>query len=300
MKPPAFDYERPDSVRAALEALSKHGAAAKLLAGGQSLIPMLNARALAPARLIDVSRLQELQFINEEAGALRIGALTTHNAVLRSPLVASACPILVEAYKHVGSHTVRNRGTFGGSLCLNDSAAEMPLVAGLLGATMIVRSSWGSRTIPTAEFFKGPFATSLAPNEMLAEVRIPRPPAGHGFSFLEVSQRYGDRALILAGCLVSIRYGVAWDVRIGLGHAGPGAARLRAAEAAIEGKPPSAAAIEAAAAAVVAQIKPEADMHADAQYRRDVATTLTRRMLHTALARVGHPLEGGQQYGRAS
>lgn len=167
MKPPVFDYERPQDLRAALEALSRHGGKAKLLAGGQSLIPMLNMRLLSPGRLIDVSRLAELQYIVEEYGQLRIGALTTHNTILRSPAVAANCSIMTEAYAHVANHSVRNRGTLGGNLCHNDPAFEMPLVVTLLGGTMIARSARATRTMAADRFFKAPFATDLAPEEML-------------------------------------------------------------------------------------------------------------------------------------
>ena len=122
---------------------------------------------------------------------------------------------MVEAYQHVANHSIRNRGTLGGNLCHNDPAFEMPLVVTLLGASMVARSARSSRTITAERFFKAPFATDLAADEMLVEVRVPRLPAGHGYSFLEVSQRYGDRALIAAGCLLTIRYGTCRDVRIG-------------------------------------------------------------------------------------
>ena len=177
MKPPVFEYERPANVRAALDALSKHGSKAKLLAGGHSLVPMLNLRRVAPGRLIDVSRLTELQYIIEEYGQLRIGALTTHNTILRSPVVAAGCPIMVEAYQHVANHSIRNRGTIGGNLCHNDPAFEIPLVVTLLGGSMVARSARSSRTIAAERFFKAPFATDLAADEMLIEIRVPRLPA---------------------------------------------------------------------------------------------------------------------------
>ncbi len=289
MKPPPFEYERPESLRGALEALSKGGSGAKLLAGGQSLIPMLNARTVSPSRLIDVSRLTELQYVLDDFSGLRIGALTTHNAVLASPVAAAACPILVEAYAHVGGHCIRNRGTIGGSLCLNDPTSEMPLVAALVNASMVIRSSWGARTVAAADFFRGPFETALQPNEMLCEIRIPKLANGHGSSFLEVSQRVNDRALIAAGCILSLPYGVCTDVRIGLRNAGSNASRIRSAEAELEGKAPSDAAIEAAAAAAARAIDPGSDMHADAAYRRDVAATLVARAARIALARTARP-----------
>jgi aerobic carbon-monoxide dehydrogenase medium subunit len=290
MKPPAFEYERPASLRAALDALSKHGGKAKLLAGGHSLIPQLNLRQLSPGRLIDIGRLTELQYIIEEYGQLRIGALTTHNTIFRSPAVAAACPIMVEAYAHVANHSIRNRGTLGGNLCHNDPAFEMPLVMMLLGASMVARSARSTRTIAAERFFKAPFATDLAADEMLVELRVPRQPAGHGYAFLEVSQRYGDRALIAAGALLTIRYGNCRDVRIGFCDAVHNVARLGAAEAALEGKPATPANIAATADAVARNLAAAGDLHADEAYRRDVAATLTHRMLRTACARAGQAM----------
>jgi CO/xanthine dehydrogenase FAD-binding subunit len=290
MKPPVFDYERPPNVRAALDALSKYGGQAKLLAGGHGLIPQLNLRQISPGRLIDIGRLTELQYIIEEYGQLRIGALTTHNTILRSPAVAAGCPIMVEAYPHVANHSIRNRGTLGGNLCQNDPAFEMPLIVSLLGGSMVARSSRSSRTITAERFFKAPFATDLAPDEMLVEVRVPKLPAGHGYCFLEVSQRYGDRALVAAACLLTIRYGNCRDVRIGVRNAVHNVFRIPAAEATLEGKPASAAAIDAAAEAVAKNLAAAADLHADEAYRRDVAATLTQRMLRVALSRAGQAI----------
>jgi CO/xanthine dehydrogenase FAD-binding subunit len=292
MKPPVFAYERPPTLRAALDALSRHRGNAKVLAGGHSLVPMLNMRLLAPGRLIDVSRLSELQYIVEEYGQLRIGALTTHNTLLRSAVVAAACPLMTEAYAHVANHCVRNRGTIGGNLCHNDPAFEMPLVVTLLGAAMIARSARSQRTIAAERFFKAPFATDLADDELLVEIRVPRPPPGHGYCFLEVSQRYGDRALIAAGCLLTIRYGTCRDVRIGFRNAVHNVFRVPAAEAKLEGRPVSAALIEEVADAAAAGMTSANDLHADEAYRRDVAGTLARRMLRMACARAGQTIEG--------
>ena len=195
-------------------------------------------------RLIDVSRLAELQYIVEEYGQLRIGALTTHNTILRSPVVAANCPIMTEAYAHVANHSIRNRGTLGGNLCHNDPAFEMPLVVTLLGATMSPVAPARHCTIAADSSFKAPFATDLAAEEMLVEVRVPRLPPGHGYSFLEISQRYGDRALVAAGCLLTIRYGTCRDVRIGFRNAVHNVFRVPAAEARLEGKPATAALID--------------------------------------------------------
>ena len=237
MKPPVFEYERPPNLRAALDALARHGGKAKLLAGGHSLIPQLNLRLVSPSRLIDVSRLTELQYIVEEYGQLRIGALTTHNTILRSPVVAAHCPIMTEAYPHVANHSIRNRGTLGGNLCHNDPAFEMPLVVTL------------------ARRDDGRPQRALDPHDRRRQIlqgavrdrswrrrdagRSPRSPLlrGHGYAFLEVSQRFGDRALIAAGCLLTIRYGTCRDVRIGFRNAVHNVFRSPAAEAKLEGKP---------------------------------------------------------------
>ncbi len=223
---------------------------------------------------------------------MRIGALTTHNTVMRSPVVAAHCPLMTEAYRHVANHSIRNRGTLGGNLCHNDPAFEMPLVVMLVGATMVARSARSTRNIAADRFFKAPFATDLAADEMLVEIRLPRSSPGHGYSFLEVSQRFGDRALIAAGCVLDIRYGTCRDVRIGFRNAVHNVFRSPAAEAKLEGKPPAAATIEAAAQAAAESLPAADDLHADAAYRRDVAATLTRRMLRIACARAGHKLDG--------
>ena len=202
MKPPVFDYERPSSLRAALEALSQHGGKAKLLAGGHSLIPMLNMRAIAPARLIDVGRLSELQYIIEEYGQLRIGALTTHNAILRSPIVAANCPIMTEAYRarrqsfHPQPRHARRQPLSQRSRVRDAAGRHAARGDDARAQRALQRARFAAE-----RFFKAPFATDLAADEMLVEIRVPRLPPGHGYSFLEVSQRYGDRALIAAGCL---------------------------------------------------------------------------------------------------
>lgn len=292
MKPPVFEYERPANLRAALDALSRHGSKAKLLAGGHSLVPMLNLRLIRPGRLIDVSRLTELRYIVEETGQLRIGALTTHNEILRSSVVAAHCPLMVEAYRHVANHSIRNRGTLGGNLCHNDPAFEMPLVITMLGGTMVARSARGSRTIAAARFFKAPFETDLNADEMLVEVRVPRMASGQGHSFLEVSQRYGDRALAAVACLLTVRYGTCRDVRVGIRDAVQNVFRIASAESRLEGKPASPAVIDAAAEAAASSVAAAGDLHADEAYRRDVIATLTRRAIRAACARAGHAVGG--------
>ena len=220
MKPPPFDYERPVDTNGALASLALHGGRAKVIAGGQSLLAMLNLRLLSPERLIDVSRLDELKYVRMTRDELRIGALTTHNTVLRSADVATYCPIIVEAYRHVSHHAVRNRGTIGGSLCHNDPAAEMPLVVNLLGASLVARSKNNERVIAADQFFRGNFETALADDELLTEIRVPIPLKGHGWSFQEISQRKGDFALVAGAATLTLEKGVCRNVRLGFRNVG--------------------------------------------------------------------------------
>jgi CO/xanthine dehydrogenase FAD-binding subunit len=285
MKPAPFQYERAADLASALSALARYGSEAKVLAGGQSLIPMLNLRLASAERLIDVGRLDELRYIRVAGDELRIGALTTHNAVLRSPEVAAHCPIMVEAYRLVSHHPVRNRGTIGGSLCHNDPASEMPLVVNLLGATLIARSASGERAIAADKFFKGNFETALDASELLVEIRVPIPAKGHGWSFQEVSQRRGDFALVAAGAMLAIDGGVCRQVRLGFRNVGATIFRLPAVEAQIEGQAPGAALFGAAATAAMRAVAPSSDLHADEAYRRDLVKVLTVGVLATAVAR---------------
>jgi aerobic carbon-monoxide dehydrogenase medium subunit len=193
MKPPPFDYERPADTTAALASLASHGGRAMVLAGGQSLLAMLNLRLVSPERLIDVSRLNELKYIRVAGNELRIGALTTHNTVLKSTEVTTHCPIIAEAYRHVSHHSVRNRGTIGGSLCHNDPAAEMPLVVDLLGASLMARSKNGERIIAADQFFRGNFETALEDDELLTEIRVPIPAKGR---VSRASREYPRRATV--------------------------------------------------------------------------------------------------------
>jgi aerobic carbon-monoxide dehydrogenase medium subunit len=285
MKPPPFDYERPVDINGALASLASHGGRAKVLAGGQSLLAMLNLRLLSPERLIDVSRLDELKYIRVAGNELRIGALTTHNTVLKSADVTMRCPIMAEAYRHVSHHSVRNRGTIGGSLCHNDPAAEMPLVVNLLGASLVARSKNGERIIAADQFFRGSFETVLEDDELLTEIRVPIPAKGHGWSFQEVSQRKGDFALVATAAMLTLENGTCRNVRLGFRNVGERVSRLKAVEAQIEGQTPSERLFSAAASAAMKAVEPPSDLHADADYRRDLVKALTERVLNKAVER---------------
>lgn len=287
MKPPAFAYERPTSVEAAVAALARHGEDAKVLAGGQSLIAMLNLRLVAPKTVIDANRLAELDYIRIEGGELAIGALARHNTVLHSNVVAEHCPLIVDAYRFVSHHAVRNRGTIGGNLCHADPASELPVVAVLLDATMALRSSSGERRVSASDFFKGPFETAARADELLIEVRFPAQPKGQGYAFDEVSQRQGDFAIVAAGCTLSVENGVCRAVRLGYGGVGPHALRVPEAEAALAGEPATEENFAKAAQTAATHVRPTNDVHADEAYRRDLVRALTARVLATALARCG-------------
>ena len=265
--------------------MARHGEDAKLLAGGQSLIAMLNLRLLAPKTVIDVNRLRDLDYVRFDGGELAIGALTRHNTVLRSKAVAEHCPLMVEAYRFVSHHAIRNRGTLGGNLCHADPASELPVVALLLDATMVLRSSGGERRVRAAEFFKGPFETAARADELLVEVRFPTQPQGQGYAFDEVSQRHGDFAIVAAGCTLAVEDGVCRAVWLGYGGVGPHALRVAEAEAALTGQPASVENFAKAAATAAEHVRPTSDVHADEAYRRDLVRALTARVLEAALAR---------------
>jgi CO/xanthine dehydrogenase FAD-binding subunit len=287
MKPPAFAYERPDSVAATLAALAHHGEDAKLLAGGQSLIAMLNLRLIAPKTVIDAGRLRELDYIRAEGNELRIGALTRHNAIMHSAEVAGQCPLITDAYRFISHHAIRNRGTIGGNLCHADPASELPVVAILLDATLILKSSAGERRVAASDFFKGPFETAARADELLTEIRFPHQPEGQGYGFDEVSQRHGDFAIVAAGCTLEVADGSCKKVRLGYAGVGGRAARVGAAETALTNQPATSASFAKAAEAAARAVQPTSDVHADQAYRRDLVRVLTGRVLEAALARRG-------------
>jgi carbon-monoxide dehydrogenase medium subunit len=283
MKPPPFDYVRPGSVEEALAVLAGDRDA-KLLAGGQSLIPAMNFRLAAPTLLVDLGGLGELVGIREtEDGGLAIGAMTRQRDVERSALVRERSPLVAEVMPWIAHPQIRNRGTIGGSLAHADPAAELPAVMLALGATFVARGAEGERRIPAAEFYVGLFATALEPGEMLVRVVIPAPAPGTRFAFEEVSRRHGDFAL--AGVAVSCTPGAdgsVADAAICLLSVGDGPISAVAGAAALRGAPLSEATIAAAAEATAGELDPPGDIHATPAYRRHLAGVLTRRALERA------------------
>jgi carbon-monoxide dehydrogenase medium subunit len=286
MKPAAFDYVAPATLEEAIGLLSRHGADAKLLAGGQSFVPMANFRVLRPQVVIDLNRIESLAYISEREGGLAIGAMTRHRAIERSTLVRERCPLMAEAVPNIAHAAIRNRGTLGGSLSHADPAAEWPVVAVALGATLVARSARGERTIPAAEFFVALLSTALEPDEVLVEIRFPGAPARTGCAFLEVSRRHGDFALVSVGAQVTLSVaGKVEAVRLALG--GVGASPFDAAGLAggLLATQPDAQALAELGRGIAAAIEPSEDLHASAQYRRDVAAVLVPRALQTAFER---------------
>ncbi len=285
MKPPPFEYYAPASAAEALEMLARHGADARLLAGGQSLVPLLNFRLSAPAVIVDLNRAAELAYIRQENGRIRIGAMTRQRAIEFSPLVNNRLPLLAEATRSVGHLPTRTRGTIGGSLAHADPAAEYPAVATALEAELVMRGSGGERVVRAAEFFQGLMTTALAPGEMLVEVRLPVAPPDSGCAFEEFSRRHGDFAIVGIAAMVVAEGGRCRHARLAACGAGPTPLRLRGAEEILERGGLGERARDEAAARAAELVDPGADLHASVEYRRHLTRVLTRRALGRALER---------------
>jgi aerobic carbon-monoxide dehydrogenase medium subunit len=288
MKPAPFEYEAPASLDATLDLLARHGADAKILAGGQSLIPVMNFRLAEPALLIDINRVAELDFLLRDAdGTLRIGALTRQRRLERDPLVAEAAPLLHEAVPFIAHPQIRNRGTFGGSLAHADPAAELPALSVALGARLRLRRIDGDRWVDAADFFKGLFTTALEPEEVLAEAAIPPSPPRTGWAFLEIARRHGDYAQAGIAARVTLdESGRCREARLVYLSAGDAPVQAREAARLLAGEELSEAAIEAAAEkASRDEIHPGGDVHSPAEFKRHLARVLTRRALRKAAER---------------
>ena len=290
MKPPLFDYLLPRSLDEALKMLGELGDAAKVLAGGQSLVPMLNFRLVRPGHLVDLNGLTELAGITRENGHLVIGAMTRQRAVERSPLALAACPLLADAMPQIGHSQIRNRGTVGGSLAHSDPAAELPAVVAAVGGELVVRSAKGKRSVSPDKFFTGYLSTALEPHELLVAVRLPVIPARTGHAFLEVSRRHGDFALVGVAAVITLDTGgTCTHAAVALTGVGPTPVVARDAVRALIGQKPSANVFEEVGRRVSAALEPDSDLHASAEYRKHVAGVLTRRALTRAAERAASP-----------
>ena len=285
MKPPAFDYVVADSVEMAAAGLAAAGGDGKIIAGGQSLVPMLNFRLLRPSVLVDINRIGGLAFIDETGDAIRIGALTRHFALETSPVVERHLPVLSCAMTHVAHLAIRNRGTLGGSLAHADPAAELPMLALLLDAELHVASSSGTRTIAARDFFLGVMTVDLAVDEIVTEVVLPKLPPKTGWGFQELARRHGDFALAAAASTLTVSDGVIAQARLALMGVGATALRATEAEALLVGQALGPSVTSRVVDAVRAAIEPETDLHASSDYRRHLAGALAGRVVAAAWRR---------------
>lgn len=287
MIPAAFEYHAPKSLEEALRLLGRHGDEAKVLAGGHSLLPLMKLRLAAPRYVIDLGRIRTLRYIREENGHIAIGALATHSEIVESALLREKCPLLPETAHEIGDVQVRNRGTLGGSLAHADPAADYPAAILALDAEIVVASAEGTRTIPASEFFVDMLTTALAPGEILTEVRVPVLPAKTGTAYRKLHQPASGFAIVGAAARITLAPGgTVESVAIGITGVAPKAYRAAAAEKALAGKKPSEKLlVEAVRHAVPQSLEPLADLHASAEYRREMARVFVRRALERALAR---------------
>ena len=287
MKPAKFDYHAPTSLDEAVALLQRYGGDAKILAGGQSLMPLLNFRLSRPAALVDLNRIASLAYIREENGQVRLGAMTRQRTIEFSPVVARRLPLLSEATKWVGHLPIRTRGTIGGSIAHADPSAEYPAVLTALEGEVVASGPNGERVVKAKDLFLTYLTTSLESDEVLSEIRLPVMPMGAGFALEEFARRHGDFAIVAIAALVVPDATRCKQARLATAGAGPVPVRLRAAEEILERDGVTDAAIDAAARRAAELVSPDSDIHASADYRRHLTMVLTRRALKRAL-KVAH------------
>jgi len=285
MKPAAFDYVVADSIDMAVASLADGGGDAKIIAGGQSLVPMLNFRLLRPSVLIDINRIGDLAFIEEAGKKIRVGALARHYQLETSPVIARHLPVLASAMTHVAHLAIRNRGTIGGSLSHADPAAELPMMALLLDAELHIASASGKRTITARDFFVGALTVDLARDDIVTEIVLPKLPPKTGWGFEEVARRSGDFALAAAAATLTLSAGVISQARIALTGVGATPVRAAEAEALLVGQALEPGLIDRIIDAVRAAIEPDTDLHASSDYRRHLAGVLAGRAVSAAWRR---------------
>ncbi len=288
MKPAPFEYFTPLELQEALDLLERYGDEAKILAGGQSLMPLMNLRLARPGLIIDINRLSGLDTITATPeGGLTIGALTRQRALERSKIVQEQNPILAAAMPLIGHFQIRNRGTIGGSLVHADPAAELPAVSLLLGAEFLLRSKSAVRVVPAAEFFLSYLTTAIRPAELLTEIRLPKWPSGEAWAVQEIARRKGDFALIGVALRAELdgeeTMQKAVIVMFGVDSK---PLRMERAEAILKGRRISEAFLRELSGVVAEELEPDSDIHASAAYRKEVGGVLVRRALESALAKV--------------
>jgi carbon-monoxide dehydrogenase medium subunit len=284
--PAPFDYERATSVEHAVGRLDRLGSAARIVAGGQSLLPMMKLRLVNVEYLIDINDLhRELAYVRVEPSRIRIGAMTRHRELLESADLRTALPIFHDAERVIADPPVRNRGTIGGSLCQADPSEDLSAVCTSLDATCVIRGLDGERTVTMAEFYRGPYETAVGPAEMLTEIRIPVRPNGSS-AFEKVGRRAGDWAIVSCGVAVWLEDGVIADARVGLAAVGPNTTGIPAVSQALRGRQPSEDLYAEAGAIAAEHCTPVTDQRGSAAYKRHLAAELTTRALRRAVSRI--------------
>ena len=287
MKPAAFEYFAPATVDEALALLHEHGDEAKILAGGQSLMPLMNLRLARPKVIVDINRISGLDGIAASAdGGLAIGALARQRAVEKSALVRERQPLLVAAMPLIGHFQIRNRGTIGGSIVHADPAAELPALSLLLNCEFLLARKGSARVIAAADFFLGYLTTAIEPGELLTEIRVPKWRAGTAWGIDEIARRKGDFALVGVAVRAELNGGgILHDVAIVMFGVGGKPQRIESAEAILKGRPIEPGVLRALSQAIADELEPDSDIHASSAYRKEVGGVLARRVLESALAR---------------
>jgi aerobic carbon-monoxide dehydrogenase medium subunit len=285
MIPPAFDYHAPRSVSEALGLLGSLGADAKLLAGGHSLLPMMKLRFAQPSHLIDLNRIPELRGICEDGSDIVIGAMTSENDLIASPILRDKLPLLAVAPKLIADPQVRNRGTIGGDIAHGDPANDHPALSLAIDATFVLQGPKGTRRVKADDFFLGTYMTALADDEILVGIRVPAFAEGTGWAYEKLKRKTGDWATAGAAVVMRMASGKVTHARIALTNVGPTALRAADAEAALIGQPLSDASIEAAAQAARAVCDPADDLRGDRDYKTAMAGQMVKRAVRAAAAR---------------
>ena len=286
MIPAGFEYHRPGSVDEALTLLDRYGEDGRPLAGGHSLIPMMKLRLAEPAHLIDLQGLDELKGVREADGDIVIGAMTTQAELIASAVVVEKCPILREAALLIADPQVRGVGTVGGNVANGDPGNDMPALMVALGASYVLKGGGsGERVVAADGFYRGPYDVDLAANELLTEVRIPTPAAGHGYAYQKLKRKVGDYAIAAAAAILVLDGGTCSQAAIALTNVGPTPLNATDAAQALVGTPVDEAAVAKAAALAAGITDPAADLRGPVEYRKHVAGVMARRAVETALAR---------------
>jgi aerobic carbon-monoxide dehydrogenase medium subunit len=285
--PAPFGYERASSVEGALEALQRLGSEARVIAGGHSLLPMMKLRLANPEHLVDINDLEELSYIREEGGEIRIGALVRHVELQRSDVLARHFPLFADAEAVIADPVVRNRGTIGGSLCQADAAEDLSCVCSAAKARVVIRGAEGERMVPMSEFHIGPFMTAVGDGELLTEIRLPVRPGG-GSAHEKVERRAGDFAIAAASAVLWIEGGTIADAGVALAALGPTTIDVTRAEELLRGQVPTEELFEQAGAMAAEDCTPIPDGRGPADYKRHLAGVLTKRALRRAAARALH------------